>query len=131
MYNNKGTMLTIDEMYLGVMSLTARVKNAKERDDIQTMAQDAYAKEDMSRLQQFYGRLKQLPQAMSYTKAKPRLPRAVQLGSDFETSGLFNPRVYNYFSNYNSPLNTAPPQVSQPYPLYANFGAYDKKSLYA
>lgn len=123
--------ITIDEMYQGVMSLTARVKNTKERDDIQTMAQQAYADEDMKVLQQFYGRLKSLPMAMSYTKGKPRLPRAVQLGSNFESSGMFNPRVYNYFSNYNSPLNTAPPQVSQPYPLYANFGAYDKKSLYS
>lgn len=122
--------ITIDEMYLGVMSLTARVKNTKERDDIQTVARDAYANEDMKSLQQFYGRLKALPNAMSYTKGKPRIPRQVTIGPDFESSGMFNPRVYNYFSNYNSPLNTAPPQVSQPYPLYANFGAYDKKSLY-
>lgn len=123
--------ITIDEMYLGVMSLTARVKNTTERDDIQTMAQDAYKQEDMKKLQQFYGRLKALPQAMSYTKARPHLPRQVQLGEKFEASGLFNPRMYNYFSNYNSPLNTGPSTVYQPYPLYANFGAYDKKSLYS
>lgn len=123
--------ITIDEMYKGVISLSARVRNSKERDDIQTMAQQAYAEEDMKTLQQFYGRLKSLPMAMSYTKGKPHLPRAVQLGANFESSGMFNPRVYNYFSNYNSPLNTAPPQMSQPYPLYANFGAYDKKSLYS
>lgn len=123
--------ITIDEMYLGVMSLTNRVKNTKERDDIQTMAQNAYAQEDMKTLQQFYGRLKSLPQAMSYTKAKVHVPRPVQLGPNFESSGMFNPRVYNYFSNYNSPLNTGPSTVYQPYPLYANFGAYDKKSLYS
>lgn len=123
--------ITIDEMYLGVMSLTARVKNTNERNDIQTMAQDAYANEDMKRLQQFYGRLKSLPQAMSYTKAKPRIARPIVLSSDFESSGLFNPNVYNYFSNYNSPLNTGPSETYQPYPLYANFGAYDKKSLYS
>ena len=124
-------MITIDEMYKGVVSLSARIKNSNERDDLITMAQQAYSQEDMKTLQQFYGRLKALPMAMSYTKAKVHMPRAVQLGPNMETSGLFNPRVYNYFTNYNSPLNTAPPQVSQPYPLYANFGAYDKKSLYS
>lgn len=123
--------ITIDEMYLGVMSLTARVKNTKERDDIQTVARDAYANEDMKTLQQFYGRLKALPQAMSYTKGKVQMRKTVQLAPDMETSGLFNPRVYDYFSNFNSPLNTGPSTVYQPYPLYANFGAYDKKSLYS
>jgi hypothetical protein len=124
-------MITIDEMYKGVVSLSARVKNSNERDDIIYMAQQAYAQEDMKTLQQFYGRLKALPMAMGYTKAKVQMPRKVELGSNFESSGMFNPRVYNYFSNYNSPLNTAPAQISQPYPLYANFGAYDKKSLYS
>ena len=123
--------ITIDEMYLGVMSLTARIKNSMERDDIQTMARDAYAQEDMKTLQQFYSRLKSLPQAMTYTKAKPHIRKTIHLGDKYESSGLFNPRVYNYFSNYNSPLNTGPSTVYEPYPLYANFGAYDKKSLYS
>lgn len=123
--------ITIDEMFKGVISLTARVRNSKERDDIQTMAQEAYQNEEMGTLERLFARLRSLPAAMTYIKSKPRPPRKVVLGPDFESSGLFNPKVYNYFTNYNSPLNTGPPQVSQPYPLYANFGAYDKKSLYS
>lgn len=123
--------VTIDEMFKGVISLTARVRNTKERDDIQTMAEEAYQNENMAVLERLFSRLRSLPAAMTYIKSTPRPYRQVVLGPKYESSGLLNPQVYNYFTNYNSPLNTAPPQVSQPYPLYANFGAYDKKSLYS
>lgn len=123
--------ITIDEMFKGVISLTARVRNTKERDDIQTMAEEAYQNENMPALTQLFGRLRSLPPAMTYIKSRPRPARQVVLGPKYEASGMLDPNVYNYFTNYNSPLNTGPPQVSQPYPLYANFGAYDKKSLYS
>lgn len=121
----------MDELFKGVISLTARVRNTKERDDIQTMAEEAYQNENVKALTQLFGRLRSLPPAMTYIKSKPRPYRQVVLGPNYEASGMLDPKVYNYFTNYNSPLNTGPPQVSQPYPLYANFGAYDKKSLYS
>jgi hypothetical protein len=123
--------MQMDELFKGVISLTARVRNTKERDDIQTMAEEAYQNENVKALTQLFGRLRSLPPAMTYIKSKPRPYRQVVLGPNTEASGLPNPKIYNYFTNYNSPLNTGPPQVSQPYPLYANFGAYDKKSLYS
>jgi len=123
--------VTIDELFKGVISLTARVRNTKERDDIQTMAEEAYQSEKMAVLERLFGRLRSLPPAMTYIKSRPRPARQVVLGPQIEASGMPNPKIYNYFTNYNSPLNTGPPQVSQPYPLYANFGAYDKKSLYS
>lgn len=118
--------ITIDEMYLAVMSLTGRVADTKERDDIQTLAQQAYAEEDMRALNRFFVQLKGMhPNTGAVRKMRRR--GNVSLPANVEASGMPDPKVYNYYTNYNSPLNTGPPmQYSGAYPLYANFGAYDQ-----
>lgn len=118
--------ITIDEMYLAVVSLTGRVVNSKERDDIQTMAQEAYAQEDMKALNALFTRLRAMrPMTGAVRQVKRRGP--ITLPANVEASGMPDPKVYNYYTNYNSPLNMGPPpQFSGAYPLYANFGAYDQ-----
>lgn len=122
--------ITIDELYLGVVSLTARIPNSKERDDASVVAQAYYKNDDMNGLSKMYAQLKRLPSPFGFP-TKKRYGRKVSLPPNVEASGMPDPKIYNYFSNYNSPLNTVPPQqITKPYPLYANFGAYDVKSMY-
>lgn len=116
---------TIDELFAEVISLSARVQDTNKRNDYQQLARIAYQIEDYKQLRQFRATFQALPPLKGFAPQRPR-PH-VKLASDEEASGMLNPRVYNYFSNFNSPLNPPPRKLAYAYPLYANFGGYDKR----
>lgn len=123
--------MTIDQVFSGVISKSCRIKNSNERADFQQLARQAYINDDVRRLKQLDRIVSHLSECgMPMPPVVPKsTPAPVKLGPNTETSGMPNPRVYNYYSNYNSPLNQQTPPIQKPYPLYANFGAYDKNHI--
>lgn len=116
---------TIDQLYADVMSLTSRITSGFERNDYQQMSKMAYINEDVRKLYQFQRVLSNL-KSTPMTEPVVKMPKKVGLTPNEEASGMNNPRVYNYYTNFNSPLNNQVMQVATPYPLYSNFGAYNK-----
>jgi hypothetical protein len=116
---------TIDQIYADVMSLTERLTNGFERNDYQQMTKMAYLNEDMKKLYQFQRMLSNLPAPPTSTPSV-KMPKKVSLKPNEEASGMNNPRVYDYYTNFNNPKNNQPMQLATAYPLYSNFGAYNK-----
>lgn len=121
---------TIDTVYQDVISMTARVSDAFRRDDIQQRARIAYVNEQMGVLR----RMKKQLEAFAPVYIKPTTyphsaPAQKTLGSNMEASGMPNPRVYNYYTNFNSPKNNLVVKPAQSFPLYSNFGAYNKQNV--
>lgn len=120
-------MMTLDQLYADVMSLTQRIPDANTRNDYQQTAMEAYRNQEVAKLRQYKAMFSRLQPPPTQSPQKPR--QKVVLKPNEEASGMPNPRVYNYFSNFNSPLNPPPRRIQKPYPLYANFGAYNKQNI--
>lgn len=121
---------TIDQVYSAVISKSCRIKDSDERADFQQLARQAYINDDMRKLKQYDRIVSSLPEcAMPTPYVQPKqIPPPKKLAPGFEASGMPDPSRYHYFSNYNSPLNQQQPKTQIPYPLYANFGAYNKSA---
>lgn len=116
----------IDVLYSQIISKTCRIKNAAERNDFITLVQEAYITSNVRRLKQYYRIVNNLSPCVETPEVSGRQPPKRQLGPNEEASGMPNPRVYNYYSNFNSPKNGVSTPKPPSYPLYANFGAYNK-----
>lgn len=123
--------MTIDQIFADVISNSCRIKNSNERADFQQLARQAYINDDMRKLKQYHRMVRQLPQTCMPTQPTipTSVPRPVQIPANMTPSGMPVVRTYDYFSNYNSPLNQQQPAMQKPYPLYANFGAYNKENI--
>lgn len=123
--------MTIDQIFADVISKSCRIKNSNERADFQQLARQAYINDDLRKLRQYQRMVSQLPQTCM--PAQPgiptQVPRPVQVPSTMNPDGTFVTRRYDYFSDFNSPLNQQIPTMQKPYPLYANFGAYNKENI--
>ena len=118
--------MTIDQLYQTVISLTARVPDAFKRSDYQQMARMAYVNEDARGLHSLQRQLVMMPVVGIREPRKAHIPAQQKLAPMELPSGMPSPSVYNYFSNFNSPLNNLQPKLAQSFPLYSNFGAYNK-----
>jgi hypothetical protein len=116
---------TLDQLYADVMSLTSRITSGFERNDYQQLSKMAYINEDVRKLSQFKRILSNLKPTVM-TEPSVKLPKQVSLKPNEEASGMNNPRVYQYYTNFNSPLNNQVMQLAPSFPLYSNFGAYNK-----
>lgn len=121
--------MTIDQIFADVISNSCRIKNSNERADFQQLARQAYINDELRKLKQYHRMVKQLPQTC--TPTQPGIPTSVPnvtvIPSNMLASGM--PIDRTYYSNFNSPLNQQNPAMQKPYPLYANFGAYNKENI--
>lgn len=52
-------------------------------------------------------------------------PKKVVQRKFMEVDGMPDPSIYNYFSDFDSPLRQMPQKPAKSYPLYNQFGAYN------
>lgn len=52
-------------------------------------------------------------------------PKKVVQRKFMEVDGMPDPTIYNYFSDFDSPLKQTAPKPAKSYPLYNQFGAYN------
>lgn len=119
---------TLDQVYEDTKALTERVQSSRRRADILQIMQGAYINSNMGELVRIEHMLSKLPPVTIPAPKTPHVPKTVKLGPNEEASGMPDPKIYNYFTNFNSPLNQLPLQFSKSYPLYNNFGAYSKNT---
>ena len=133
--------MTIDQVYSMIVRSSRDMSDDKKREAFLQEAREHYYQRDQAKLQKMLGALPLMTPGLSragalgeglYASQGRGLYAATTGGSVqqsrrkfMEADGMPDPSIYNYFSDFDSPLKQKTPALTKSYPLYNQFGAYN------
>ena len=122
--------MTIDQVYSMIVRSARDMTDDKKREAYLQKAREHYYQRDQAKLQSM------LSSSKGTGMCGEGLYGAGMCGSGFkpknisqrkymEADGMPDPSIYNYFSDFDSPLKQTRPPMAKAYPLYNQFGAYN------